>query len=201
MPQSPIDIKGAVPQPCPKLSFCYEPFTPELEHTGYTVQIDSPTPNHLKMDEAFYDLIQFHFHEPSEHYIEGKRFALEIHFVHKHRDDSSLAVVGVMVSEGAPNALLEEMSAHLPKQQGEKTKLAQAIKPLDLMPPSLEHYRLMGSLTTEPYLEGVLWLIMTQPITASKKQIDDFHQVLHNNARALQPHKNRDIFICSGGRS
>jgi carbonic anhydrase len=202
MPQSPIDIKGAVipPKPHPPLELVYPSFTPVLEHTGWTIQLDTPQESYLKLgDDALYDLEQFHFHEPSEHYIEGKRFALECHFVHKMRGNESLAVVGVMVEVGEGNRLLEQLAQNLPKGKNEKTKLTAEINPLDLIPACLDYYRFMGSLTTEPYLENVLWLILTDSITASPEQIERFHEILQSNARPLQAHKNRDIFICRGG--
>jgi carbonic anhydrase len=49
----------------------------------------------------------------------------------------------------------------------------------------------MGSLTTPPCSEGVLWLVMKQPIQVSQDQINIFSRLYRNNARPIQP---------SGGR-
>ena len=199
--QSPIDIRGAKepPEPQPRLELAYQNFVPELEHNRWTIQIDCPEGSTLKLGDNFYDLVQFHFHEPSEHYIEGRRFALEAHFVHKHRGaDDQLAVLAVMIDSGNANPLFSQISSCLPEKQGDKTRLEEIIKPSALLPKNLDYYRLLGSLTVEPYSENVLWLILTDPMTASPEQIEDFHQSLHDNARPLQPRNNRDIFICRG---
>jgi len=38
------------------------------------------------MNGQMYDLLQYHFHTPSEHALDGKRFSMEVHLVHKNRD-------------------------------------------------------------------------------------------------------------------
>lgn len=201
MPQSPVDIKGVrvPPEPQAVLELTYPSFQPRLVHTGWTVEIATPKQSILTLGDRAYNLVQFHFHEPSEHYIEGKRFALEAHFVHKQVEDNSLAVVAVMIDEGQANSLLEKIAKNMPQQEGEAKELSGQINPHELLPSRLDYYRLMGSLTTEPYLEKVLWLVLTDPITASAEQVKQFHQILNDNARPLQPLKNRDIFICRGG--
>lgn len=201
MPQSPIDIINAKPAKLPRLILRYPSFVPTIEHVGLTIQIDMPDEfdgrSFMQIEEKFYNLVQFHFHEPSEHYIEGKRFALEAHFVHFERESNNIAVVGIMIEEGPKNPLLEQISKALPNIKGDKKSLDETIDPLNLLPQKLGYYKFIGSLTMEPYLENVLWIIMKQPITASFQQIEVFSKVLKNNARPLQALKNRSILVCN----
>eukprot|EP00666_Eupelagonemidae_sp_cell4sb_P002317 gene2317-9657_t len=49
-----------------------------------------------------YDALQFHFHFPSEHTIDGEHFAGELHIVHRRQGTSGLddlLVVGVMLDD------------------------------------------------------------------------------------------------------
>ena len=44
----------------------------------------------------------------------------------------------------------------------------------------------MGSLTTPPCTEGVLWVVIKQPVTLSPAQLKLFTQLFPANARPLQ---------------
>ena len=79
--QSPIDITSAVAarQPSLKINWSKRPET--IVNNGHTIQLDSAEGNTLHMGDRRYELKQFHLHHPSEHLIEGKRFAMEVHFV------------------------------------------------------------------------------------------------------------------------
>jgi len=47
---------------------------------GQTVVVD---PNYYSVEEFnTYDFLQFHFHSPSEHTIDGHHYDAEVHFVH-----------------------------------------------------------------------------------------------------------------------
>ena len=74
----------------------------------------------------------------------------------------------------------------MPKK-GEKVALSSDISPLEILPAKRDYYRFNGSLTTPPCSEGVRWLVMKQPISASKEQIDQFlHVIHHHNNRPVQ---------------
>lgn len=58
-----------------------------------------------------YTPLQFHFHAPSEHTVEGKYYDLEVHFVHKNQGatdtgiaESYGAVIGVFFDVQAGGA-------------------------------------------------------------------------------------------------
>ena len=71
----------------------------DLIDNGHTIQIKSDVPTVLDLDDERYQLVQYHFHAPSEHTIDGERAPLEVHVVHKSAD-GKLAVVGSLVEEG-----------------------------------------------------------------------------------------------------
>jgi carbonic anhydrase len=51
----------------------------------------------------------------------------------------------------------------------------------------------MGSLTTPPCTEDVLWMVMKQPLQVSTEQVNIFGRLYPNNARPIQPTNNRLI--------
>ena len=86
------------------------------------------------------------------------------------------------------------MWAHIPEYSDKKHKLPKSIDATILLPHDQDYYRFNGSLTTPPYSEGVLWLVMKRFCTASKKQIDKFiHTMPHPNNRPVQPVNARAI--------
>ena len=57
----------------------------------------------------------------------------------------------------------------------------------------------MGSLTTPPCTEGVLWMVMRQPVALSAQQLGIFARLYPMNARPLQAGSGRIIKESLGG--
>lgn len=139
----------------------------------------------LTVGGATYGLAQFHWHTPSEHLFEGKAYPIEMHFVHQDAAGNTV-VVGVWVRQGPANDTLGRLYDHLvaecaPFEDVSNVDL-EALKPRQLT-----SYRYAGSLTTSPYSEGVQWIILAGPITASQRQIDQFRHVFPDgNRRDIQ---------------
>lgn len=185
--QSPIDVHDAVSAKLAPLSFEYESLAQDILNNGHTVQVTYAPGSSLAVDSHRYQLQQFHFHAPSENLIDGRQFPLEAHFVHADAD-GNLAVVAVFFEAGAANAALEKLGKDLPLHAGDKHDLDVRVAAAELMPKAREYYRFSGSLTTPPCSEGVNWLVLKQPITASEKQIAQLHAAMgHDNARPVQP--------------
>lgn len=185
--QSPVDLRNAVSARLVPLSFKYDSFAQDVLNNGHTVQVTYAPGSTLMVDSHRYQLKQFHFHAPSENLLDGKQFPLEAHFVHAD-EDGNLAVVGVFFEAGAANEALEKLGKDLPVRAGDKHDLDVKIAAAELMPKAREYYRFSGSLTTPPCSEGVNWLVLKQPITASAKQIEHLHAAMgHDNARPVQP--------------
>jgi carbonic anhydrase len=56
-----------------------------------------------------------------------------------------------------------------------------------MMPENRAYYRFSGSLTTPPCGEGVRWILLKTPMTATKEQIEAFEKAVHhNNNRPVQ---------------
>ena len=100
-------------------------------------------------------MLQFHFHFPSEHAIDGSLYAGELHIVHQmvgSKGTDDLLVVGVMLEVGAENSFLAQLGfGSLPAAKGDSVSIAGVV---DLMAFSAafdgDSYHYMGSLTTPP---------------------------------------------------
>lgn len=103
-----------------------------------------------------YTPLQFHFHAPSEHTIDGHTYDLELHIVHKNDDATELSVLGIFfdMTKGGnqTNTFLEEfLDGHLnpDEQEGWKSRKIDVKKLVDgLNNRKIYHYD--GSLTTPP---------------------------------------------------
>jgi len=185
--QSPIDLAGFIEAQLKPLALDYKAGAASIVNNGHTVQVDYAAGSTLAIDGGRFELQQFHFHSPSENRINGKAFALEGHLVHADKD-GNLAVVAVMFQEGAANALLARLWEKMPAKAGDKSALPAGINAAQLLPKDRDYYRFNGSLTTPPCSEGVRWLVMKKPVTASKAQIEQFSRVVGGaNNRPLQP--------------
>lgn len=194
--QSPIDIAKTSPATLPKLHADFSPAKLQIVHhehiadeinNGHTIQINYSEGDTLTIGDTNYELIQFHFHSPSEHTVKGKHYPMEIHFVHKS-PSGNLAVVGVFVEKGAHNKAFDPIWANLPTQQGVESHFEHVqVNVDDLLPHSTNSYRYDGSLTTPPCSEGVKWIVMQTPIQLSAQQIKKFTSLIKGNNRPVQP--------------
>lgn len=184
--QTPIDLRGTVKAEIGGLELGYRAMPLRVLNNGHTIQVNCESGSAVRINGKSYDLLQFHFHHPSEHLLAGKGFDLECHFV--HRDASgNLAVVGVFVRPGAANAAIEPIWQAMPDKEGPERAGDVAIEPAALLPRGREYFRYSGSLTTPPCSEGVLWTVFKDPIEASPEQIRRFAQLFPVNARPVQP--------------
>lgn len=186
--QSPIDLNHGIEAELPKISFNYKAVPLKVLNNGHTIQVDQKGAGSAKIDGKDYDLLQFHFHYPSEHTVAGKAFPMEVHLVHKNAE-GRLAVVGVFIKEGKENAALKAAWENMPEQGGtEKVVDGATFNSSSLLPKEKgDFHRYHGSLTTPPCSEGVLWTVLKDPIEMSKAQIDKFKAVVHENSRPVQP--------------
>ena len=90
--------------------------------SGHTIQITNDVPMAIELDEVHFELVQLHFHAPSEHTFEGEHLPIEIHFVHKSAQ-GKLAVIGAFVEPGAHNPILDPIIAALPSGPGDARHL------------------------------------------------------------------------------
>lgn len=191
--QSPVDIKGAAKGDGHNLEINYQPSALKVINNGHTVQVNYDAGSTFTLDGKTYNLVQFHFHTPSEYIVNGKAYPMEWHLVHKS-DDGKLAVIGVFFKEGKKNDTLETVWKNLPKKVKEENVVSGVqINAKDLLPANYSHWHLAGSLTTPPCSEGVTWTVMQTPLEASKDQIKNWKSLFKVNARPVQPLHGRQI--------
>lgn len=183
--ESPIDLRDAIDANLGTLAIAWRPLPIRATNNGHTVQYDAPAGSSFSVGGKTYALAQFHIHHPSEHLLNGRRFPLEIHFVHK-LPDGSFGVVGVFVASGTANPTLQKLIAAIPAEHG-TTATGPVIDPLSLLPAARGFDRYEGSLTTPPCAESVDWVVLRTPITASANQIERFATFFPFNARPIQP--------------
>lgn len=184
--QSPIDIRDGIRVDQPTIEFAWRPSLFRIVDNGHTVQV-ALSGSSLSLLGKRYELLQFHFHRPAEERVEGRGFEMVAHFVHKS-GDGKLAVVAVLMEQGAENPFVQTLWNHLPLEKGEEVASPTVqIDPATFLPADRGYYNYMGSLTTPPCSEGVLWLVMKQPVQVSAEQIATFSRLYRNNARPLQP--------------
>ena len=193
--QSPIDLTVDVHAGLPELVFDYHSSNLLETNTGHSIQQNVQPGSFLTITgrDARYQLKQFHFHSPSEHKINGRSYAMELHFVHVS-DDGALAVVGVMIDEGEEHPVLNQLWSWMPENAGDTIEQAIGIEETNLLPPTREYFAYSGSLTTPPCSEGVVWVVLKTPIEASAEQIARFKErVGPATNRPVQPHNARLI--------
>lgn len=191
--QSPVDLSGMVEADLPAIDIHYAVGGGEILNNGHTIQVNYAPGSTISVAGHRFELKQFHFHSPSENTVEGRSFPMEAHFVHADQD-GNLAVIAVMFEEGAANAELDKAWSQMPGHADEKTDLAAEVNADSLLPADRDYYRFSGSLTTPPCSEGVWWLVMKQPASASAAQIEKFTHVMHHpNNRPVQPLNSRVV--------
>lgn len=183
--QSPIDIRDGIRVDLEAINFDYKPARFSVLDTGRTVQVNMGAGNTITVAGRMYELMQFHFHRPSEERINGKNFAMVVHLEHKDVD-GKLAIVAAMITEGTPNPLVQTIWNNLPLEKNDATSPTVAIDMNQMLPLRREYYTYMGSMTTPPCTEGVLWLVMKEPIQLSAQQMAIFARLYPMNARPIQ---------------
>ena len=191
--QSPINLTEFIEAELAPIDLDYRPGGSEILNNGHTIQVNYTPGSGSVVDGNRFELKQFHFHSPSENIIDGISYAMEAHLVHADKD-GNLAVIAVMFVEGDENKTLAKAWPYLPKNAGDKRALSPPVTAEDLLPVNRDYYRFNGSLTTPPCSEGVLWLVMKQPVSASMLQIRAFVDLMHYpNNRPVQPTNARAV--------
>jgi carbonic anhydrase len=183
--QSPIDIRDGIKVELDAVQFDYRPSGFRVIDNGHTVQVNVAAGNTIEVTGKRYELVQFHFHRPSEERIDGKPFDMVAHLVHKSVE-GRLAVVAVLLDRGSAQPIVQMVWNNLPLEKGDEVA---ARAPLDLnalLPTDRRYYTYMGSLSEPPCTEGVLWMVMKTAVEVSPEQIAIFSRLYPMNARPIQ---------------
>ncbi|KAM9408616.1 carbonic anhydrase 7 [Pholidichthys leucotaenia] len=229
--QSPIDIPKEAP--CDRslgpITLDYDGCTSiNISNNGHSVVVEFDDSDDRSvicggpLDNP-YRLKQFHFHwggkgcDGSEHTVEGNGYASELHLVHwnavKYKSfgeastaPDGLAVLGIFLETGDEHRWLHIITdvLYMVKFKGSLTHF-KGFNPKCLLPSSLHYWTYLGSLTTPPLHESVIWIVLKEPITVSEKQLGKFRMLLftreeenermrmENNFRPPQPLKGRTV--------
>ncbi|KAI1889425.1 hypothetical protein AGOR_G00162740 [Albula goreensis] len=173
-----------------------------LGNNGHSVQLSLPPSMHFSGGLPHrYSAAQLHLHwgSPSmpggsEHTVNGRQFAAEMHVVHFNSDkypnisiaadkSDGLAVLGVLIEVGKFNAGFDQFLKYLNniKYKDQKLKVP-AFNIRDLLPARLdEFYRYDGSLTTPPCYPSVLWTVFRTPVSLSQAQFQALASALYSS--------------------
>uniref|UniRef100_A0A8C2WBE1 Carbonic anhydrase n=1 Tax=Cyclopterus lumpus TaxID=8103 RepID=A0A8C2WBE1_CYCLU len=191
--QSPIDLKPGLLRFDPTLrpieiqNYNLSPNEQlTLGNNGHSVQISLPSKMHISSLPQRYTAAQLHLHwgsssrlTGSEHTVNSKQYAAEMHVVHFNSDkyptmsiavdkSDGLAVLGVLIEvrHYERGVATNDFSLADQKVQMPGFNIRQ------LLPARLdEYYRYDGSLTTPPCYPSVLWTVFRNHVTISRKQV------------------------------
>ena len=194
--QSPIDIQDAQKADLPALRFDYKAgLIPYVTNNGATIRVNYEAPgsgDYLIVGDTRYQLMQFHFHRPSEELIQGKAYDMVLHLMHQS-SDGKVAGVAVLLKAGKSNAAIAKLWAHMPMTEGELKVDGLEVDPLDLIPLKRGYYTYLGSQTAPPCSEGVKWFVLKRPLEISAEQIKAFAKLYPHDVRPLQPLNGRVV--------
>ena len=136
------------------LHYSPETILNKVRNNGHSFQFDFDKGDSIAYNKINFNLVQIHFHEPSEHTINGVRYPIEIHLVHQSKE-KYYTVLSVFGIEGEKSKTMEEMESFLPLKKGEEKEIEKAFDLSRLFPENKSYYSYGGSLTTPPCTETV----------------------------------------------
>lgn len=189
--QSPIDIRNPRQAHLPPLRFEYESESIKyVINNGATIRVnyhDAPgTGSFLLMGKQRYQLMQFHFHHPSEESVDGKRYEMVLHLMHKS-SDGQIVGVAVFLKIGRANPMMQRVFDHMPATEGQLAVPGVTVDPAAMLPRDTAYYMYMGSVTAPPCTESVRWIVLKTPVEISAAQARAFARLYPDDARPVQP--------------
>lgn len=191
--QSPINLTGPIRTEFSPPQIYWKDTNADVANNGHTIIVNVPAGSSITLEGRPYELLQFHFHHPSEHLLDGRAEEMEAHFVHKSAE-GDLAVVGVFIRLGRENEALKPIWEVMP-QSIESPVGSARVSPAALLPIERTMFRYAGSLTTPPCTEIVSWIAYRTPIEASLAQVQAFTELFPTNARPVQPLNRRFLLM------
>ncbi len=202
--QTPVDIAAGAPTTGAQLQFSYPDNPLVVENNGHVIEVPIPAGNGntLRVGSNTYSLLQFHFHAPSEHTLNGRSFPMELHLVHRNTA-GELAVVGVFLEVGpGSRPLFDDIFTNAPDVAGEEHETHAEMNAKSILPalasaavqsPAVQmpgvggadqlgmigrYNAYSGSLTTPPCSEGVSWYVLKDTVRISQTAVDRMHELV-----------------------
>ncbi|MDR3298839.1 MAG: carbonic anhydrase family protein [Candidatus Accumulibacter sp.] len=185
--QSPIDLSDAFSVDLQAIQFLYQAAPFHVVDTGRHLQLTIDGSGYIQTLGKIYRLIYIRFHSPAEFTVVGRAFPMEAQLVHS-ADDGKLAIVSVLLEMGSENPVIQAALNNFPlEKSGETAPPGHDIDINALLPADSGYFTFMGSLTTPPCTEGVLWMVLKQPRQVSAEQLSMLRRLYRPNARPVQP--------------
>eukprot|EP00238_Polyblepharides_amylifera_P000623 CAMPEP_0196572098 /NCGR_PEP_ID=MMETSP1081-20130531/2207_1 /TAXON_ID=36882 /ORGANISM="Pyramimonas amylifera, Strain CCMP720" /LENGTH=327 /DNA_ID=CAMNT_0041889297 /DNA_START=98 /DNA_END=1081 /DNA_ORIENTATION=- len=186
--QSPVNIDTdlAILNPTAQsyFKFAYAKQPKAFVNSGHGAMVTYEPGSYATIGKRKLELLQFHFHTPSEHTIDGKHSQMEVHLVHKDVDSGLLCVLGTMMiaKKGAPtHAALQAALDNTPvTPQAERAVPCGQVDLTSFISPGSGFWNYSGSLTTPPCSEEVNWFVFSEPIFVAPEQVLEFQELLGN---------------------
>lgn len=191
--QSPIDINHVLGVKLSDLGCNFSPAPIQIVNNGHTIHLSYSPGSYIDWGTEKYELVQFHFHSPSEHQVNGKHYDMEVHLVHKTQDHQYV-VVGIFMNKGKHNPHIQKIWDRIPNEKHKEVTYNDELFNVEsLLPATKEYFHYSGSLTTPPCSENVSWFLLEQPIEVSSEQIQFFKKHIEHNARPTQKMHHRIV--------
>lgn len=195
--QSPINIihkhADSVKQSNLNVLYNSTTFISKVENNGHSIQFDFEFGDSINYNNETFFLKQIHFHEPSEHKVNGVVYPIEMHLVHVSKG-GEITVLGILGEEGEGSLLFEFFESFLPIKEGAFKEINQHVDLSSLLLNDKEYYSYQGSLTTPPCSENVNWVVFKEPIILSVDEVLKLRSNMPiNNYRNEQPLNGRKV--------
>ncbi|EEF42872.1 carbonic anhydrase, putative [Ricinus communis] len=204
--QSPIDMSNQRVKIIPKsgdLKRNYRSCNSTVKNRGHDISLqwEGHKAGSVNINGTGYFLQQCHWHSPSEHTINGRRYDMELHMVHESTDPNvknKIAVTGILYKIGQPDAFLSKLLGNVISMTDHKQDRNMGmINPNEIKMGGKRYYRYEGSLTVPPCTEGVIWTINKKIRTVSIDQVKALREAVHDyaekNSRPVQPLNEREV--------
>ncbi len=183
--QSPIDVRDGIKVQLDAVQFHYQAPDFRVIDDGRTVRVLVAPGSAMEVMGRRFELKHLQFHRPSEVHVNGKAFDMAVHLVHQDVDGRS-AILAVQLERGSAHSVVQAVWNNLPLEKGVEQEARAPLDLIALLPADQRYITFMGSMTTPPCQEGVLWVVMKQPVEISDYQVAVFSRLYPMNARPLQ---------------
>uniref|UniRef100_K3YJ75 Alpha-carbonic anhydrase domain-containing protein n=1 Tax=Setaria italica TaxID=4555 RepID=K3YJ75_SETIT len=184
--QSPIDLhheRVSLVRGLGYLDHSYRPAQASIVNRGHDIMVRfEGDAGSLVINGTAYHLKQLHWHSPTEHTVDGRRYDLELHLVHESAEKKA-AVIAILYEIGrGHDPLLHQMEPFIRQiaDKRDREERVSVVDPRAVRGRASVYYRYMGSLTVPPCTEGVIWTIVKRVHTVSKYQLELLREAVHD---------------------
>ena len=193
MRQSPIHITAQDVEagPAPLLAFDHRFFGGTVLHSGHGLELKVEGDSILTLRGMPWRLVRLQFRHPAEERVHQHNYPMATDLVYQGPEGQT-AVVSVPMQLGSTNAFITRIWTHMPLDVQDSVRLPQPVLSVDdLLPQDRRYYQYAGSITQPPCTEGVLRIVMKNPVNIGLAQLRLLQRVSPPNARPVQASNGR----------